>query len=135
MAQLNSELILAALATIKDPATGKDLVEAGMIQGLQEKDGHVAFAIEIDPARAGQMEDVRKEAEKTVHAMDGVLTVTAVLTAEKKGEAGPPPPQAAPPAQSDHCRTPRRHRRPQPCDPRDIDIGETMDCTVHTKST
>ena len=50
MAQLNSELILAALATIKDPATGKDLVEAGMIQGLQEKDGHVAFAIEIDPA-------------------------------------------------------------------------------------
>ena len=95
MAQLNSELILAALATIKDPATGKDLVEAGMIQGLQEKDGHVAFAIEIDPARAGQMEDVRKEAEKTVHAMDGVLTVTAVLTAEKKGEAGPPPPQAA----------------------------------------
>ncbi|MAO56791.1 MAG: iron-sulfur cluster carrier protein ApbC [Rhodospirillaceae bacterium] len=95
MAQLNSELILAALATIKDPATGKDLVEAGMIQGLQEKDGHVAFAIEIDPARAGEMEDVRKEAEKTVHAMDGVLTVTAVLTAEKKGEAGPPPPQAA----------------------------------------
>ena len=95
MAQLNSELILAALATIKDPATGKDLVEAGMIQGLQEKDGHVAFAIEIDPARAGEMEDVRKEAEKTVHAIDGVLTVTAVLTAEKKGEAGPPPPQAA----------------------------------------
>ena len=95
MAQLNSELILAALATIKDPATGKDLVEAGMIQGLQEKDGHVAFAIEIDPARAGEMEDVRKVAEKTVHAIDGVLTVTAVLTAEKKGEAGPPPPQAA----------------------------------------
>ena len=96
MAQLNPQLILEALATVTDPATGKNLVEAGMIQGLQEKDGHVAFAIEIDPARAGEMETVRKQAEKTLHAMDGVLTVTAVLTAEKKAaaNAAPPPPQS-----------------------------------------
>lgn len=96
MAQLNSQTILEALATVTDPATGRNLVEAKMIQGLQEKDGHVAFAIEIDPARAGDMEEVRKQAEKTVHAMDGVLTVTAVLTAEKKGSANaaPPPPQS-----------------------------------------
>ncbi|MEP0339370.1 MAG: Mrp/NBP35 family ATP-binding protein [Alphaproteobacteria bacterium] len=96
MAQLNPQTILEALATVTDPATGRNLVEAQMIQGLQEKDGHVAFAIEIDPARAGDMEEVRKQAEKTVHAMDGVLTVTAVLTAEKKGaaNAAPPPPQS-----------------------------------------
>ncbi|MAN80184.1 MAG: iron-sulfur cluster carrier protein ApbC [Rhodospirillaceae bacterium] len=96
MAQLNPQTILEALATVTDPATGRNLVEAKMIQGLQEKDGHVAFAIEIDPARAGDMEEVRKQAEKTVHAMDGVLTVTAVLTAEKKGaaNAAPPPPQS-----------------------------------------
>ncbi|PIW26802.1 MAG: iron-sulfur cluster carrier protein ApbC [Rhodospirillales bacterium CG15_BIG_FIL_POST_REV_8_21_14_020_66_15] len=96
MAQLNPQSIMEALATVTDPATGRNLVEAGMIQGLQEKDGHVAFAIEIEPARAGEMEEVRKQAEKTVHAMDGVLTVTAVLTAEKKGaaNAAPPPPQS-----------------------------------------
>jgi len=96
MAQLNPQTILEALATVTDPATGRNLVEAKMIQGLQEKDGHVAFAIEIDPARAGDMEEVRKQAEKTVHAMAGVLTVTAVLTAEKKGaaNAAPPPPQS-----------------------------------------
>jgi ATP-binding protein involved in chromosome partitioning len=96
MAQLNPQTILEALATVTDPATGRNLVEAKMIQGLQEKDGHVAFAIEIDPARAGDMEAVRKQAEKTVHAMDGVLTVTAVLTAEKKAaaNAAPPPPQS-----------------------------------------
>ena len=96
MAQLNPQTILEALATVTDPTTGRNLVEAKMIQGLQEKDGHVAFAIEIDPARAGDMEEVRKQAEKTVHAMDGVLTVTAVLTAEKKGaaNAAPPPPQS-----------------------------------------
>ncbi|MEQ9361253.1 MAG: Mrp/NBP35 family ATP-binding protein [Rhodospirillales bacterium] len=96
MAQLNPHTILEALATVTDPATGRNLVEAKMIQGLQEKDGHVAFAIEIDPARAGDMEEVRKQAEKTVHAMAGVLTVTAVLTAEKKAaaNAAPPPPQS-----------------------------------------
>jgi ATP-binding protein involved in chromosome partitioning len=104
MAQINPQTILEALATVSDPATGKNLVETGAIQGLQEKDGHVAFAIEIDPARAGEMEEVRKQAEKTVHALDGVLTVTAVLTAEKKaggqgsgqpgGNAAPPPPQS-----------------------------------------
>lgn len=96
MAQLNPQTILETLATVTDPVTGRNLVEAKMIQGLQEKDGHVAFAIEIDPARAGDMEEVRKQAEKIVHAMDGVLTVTAVLTAEKKGaaNAAPPPPQS-----------------------------------------
>tara|TARA_R110000772_G_scaffold268571_1_gene396512 strand:+ start:261421 stop:262575 length:1155 start_codon:yes stop_codon:yes gene_type:complete len=96
MAQLNPQTILETLATVTDPVTGRNLVEAKMIQGLQEKDGHVAFAIEIDPARAGDMEEVRKQAEKIVHAMDGVLTVTAVLTAEKKAaaNAAPPPPQS-----------------------------------------
>lgn len=110
MAQTNPQTILEALATVTDPATGKNLVEAGMIQGLQEKDGHVAFAIEIDPARAGEMEEIRKQAEKTVHELDGVLTVTAVLTAEKSGggnnvappsgNAGPPPPQSGQPRPS-----------------------------------
>ncbi len=101
MADHDQQRILAALDGVTDPATGKSLVAAGMVQGLQSKDGHVAFAIEIDPARAGEMEDLRKQAEKTVHALDGVLTVTAVLTAEKKG--GTPPPQAgagAPPPQA-----------------------------------
>ena len=99
MAQIDRQMILNALAGIKDPASGRDLVAAGMIQGLQEKDGHVAFAIEIDPARAGEMESVRKAAEKAVHGLSGVLTVTAVLTAERKGGAGaaPPPPQSGRP--------------------------------------
>jgi len=102
MAQIDRQTILNALAGIKDPISGKDLVAAGMVQGLQEKDGHVAFAIEIDPRRAGEMETVRKAAEKAVHALAGVLTVTAVLTAERKGggtgNAAPPPPQSGRPA-------------------------------------
>ena len=58
-----------------------------MISGLQIKDGHVAFAIEVDPTRGSQMEPLRKEAEKLVHALDGVLSVSVVLTAETGGKA------------------------------------------------
>jgi len=103
MAQVSEEQILNALGNVKDPGTDTDLVSAGMIQGLQVKDGHVAFAIEVDPERGPQLEPLRKEAEKTVHDLPGVLTATVVLTAERapgsgQGTQAAPPPQAAPTA-------------------------------------
>lgn len=83
MSAINEQQILDALKAVKDGA--EDIVSAGMISGLQIKDGHVAFAIEVDPARGAEMEPLRKEAEKTVHALDGVLSATVVLTAETAG--------------------------------------------------
>jgi len=80
MSAINEEIILDALKMIKDG--DKDIVSLKMISGLQIKDGHVAFALEVDPARGAQMEPLRKEAEKAVHALDGVLSATVVLTAE-----------------------------------------------------
>ncbi|MBF0356782.1 MAG: iron-sulfur cluster carrier protein ApbC [Alphaproteobacteria bacterium] len=89
MSIVTQETLLAALKNVKDPEKGSDLVSLGMISGISIKDGHVAFAIEIDPARAKTLEPVRIEAEKAVHALPGVLTVQAVLTAErKKGKDG-----------------------------------------------
>jgi len=89
MSAINEEQILNALGAIRDG--DEDIVKAGMISGLQIKDGHVAFAIEVDPARGSQMEPLRKEAEKTVHALDGVLSVSVVLTAETSGGAASAP--------------------------------------------
>ncbi len=93
MADETLERILQTLKGIKDPISGEDIVSRGMIQGLREKDGHVAFAVEVDPSKGAEMEPLRKEAEETVHAMEGVLTATVVLTAERKddGESAPPP--------------------------------------------
>ena len=54
MPEINEEQILKALCSVKD---GKDdIVSANMISGIQIKDGHVAFAIEVDPDRGSQME-------------------------------------------------------------------------------
>jgi ATP-binding protein involved in chromosome partitioning len=93
MAEINEKVVLDALSAVKDPISGKDIVSAGMVRGVQMKDGHVAFAIEVDPEHGPKLEPLRKEAEKKVHALDGVLTATVVLTAERAAQSAPPPPQ------------------------------------------
>ncbi|HEV8026153.1 MAG TPA: iron-sulfur cluster carrier protein ApbC [Stellaceae bacterium] len=75
--------VLAALRQITDPEKGKDIVTLGMVTTAQLRDGHVAFAIEVDAQRGPKLEPLRKAAEKAVEALPGVLSVTAVLTAQK----------------------------------------------------
>ncbi len=66
MAGVGEQEILDALAKVTEPETGKDIVSAGMVTGLQVKDGHVAFAIEVDPAKGAELEPRRKLAEEVV---------------------------------------------------------------------
>jgi ATP-binding protein involved in chromosome partitioning len=80
--------VLKALAQVIDPASGKDVVSAGLIQGLALRDGNVGFAIEVPAARGPQAEPLRKACEEAVTKLPGVFSVTAVLTAHNE------PPQA-----------------------------------------
>jgi len=41
----SKEDVLEALRRITDPVTGRNVVEAGMVQGLVLRDGNVGFAI------------------------------------------------------------------------------------------
>ncbi len=91
MAQVTEQQILDALKAVADPDTGQDVVSAGMVSGLVIKDGNVAFALEVDPQRGPNLEPMRKAAEKTVHAMDGILSVSVVLTAESRTQQTPQP--------------------------------------------
>jgi len=83
MAEVMRDEVLAALSKIIDPDKGQDIVSLGMVSGVQVRSGHVTFAIEVERARAPKLEALRKDAEKAVDALPGVLSVTAVLTAEK----------------------------------------------------
>ena len=98
MAEISRESILETLKKVQDPRSQQDLVSAGMVSGIAVREGNVQFSIEIDPARAEAMEPVRKAAEQAVAAMPGVLSVTAILTAESaaKQAPGPAPQEAAP---------------------------------------
>ena len=95
MAQLTERDIHECLKKIKTPDGEADIVSAGRVGGLVLKDGHVQFALEIDPADAEKMEPVRKSAEQAVAALPGILSVTAVLTAHQEAPAQQKPPQQA----------------------------------------
>ena len=75
--------VLAALKGVADPVSGQDLVAAGLIRALTVAGGAVRFVLEIDPSRAEVMEAARAEAEAAVGALDGVKSVSAVMTAHK----------------------------------------------------
>ena len=87
---VNEEHIREALRRISDPDRQQDIVSLGMVSGLTVKDGHVAFAIEVEPERGPRLEPLRKAAEKAVFDLPGVLSVTAVLTAHRGGPAQSP---------------------------------------------
>ena len=94
MANVNVDDVRAVLAKISAPDGKGDIVSSGMVTGLVCKDGHIGFAIEVDPADGPKLEPLRKTAEESVYKIDGVLSVSAVLTAHSNS----PAPQQAPPA-------------------------------------
>ena len=92
MTQVTEATVLEALKAVKDPERGQDVVSLGLVQGMAIKGGHVHFTLEVEPERGPRLEPMRKAAEKAVEALAGVLSVTAVLTADKPGR-GPAPAQ------------------------------------------
>lgn len=79
--------VRAALSAVVDPDHGKDIVTLGRISGLVVRDGNVGFAIEVEAERGPRLEPLRKAAEQAVMALPGVVSVTAVLTAERPAPA------------------------------------------------
>jgi ATP-binding protein involved in chromosome partitioning len=92
MAEVTEVQVREALRRVPGPDGTGDLVSLEMIAGLVVKDGHVTFAITVDPARAAALEPLRRAAEQAVDRVAGVLSVTAVLTADR------PSPRTAAPA-------------------------------------
>lgn len=85
--------VTETLRKIIDPAKGTDIVSSGQVNSLKVANGAVSFVLEVDPARGQAMEPLRAAAEQAVRALDGVTSVSAVLTAHSgTGQA----PKAAP---------------------------------------
>ncbi|MDK3019695.1 iron-sulfur cluster carrier protein ApbC [Pseudodonghicola flavimaris] len=99
------DAVVEALKQITDPASGKDIVEAGVVRALTVEGGQVRFVMEIDPKMAERMETVRLLAEERLGQLPGVEKVAVMLTAhadkappDLKPAAKPKPagPQAVP---------------------------------------
>ncbi len=100
-----AEAVRQALRAVRDTETGRNLVEAGMVQGLSARDGLVQFAIAVPRERARELEPLRQAAERAAAAVPGVLSATAVLTAHRGGEpaAASKPADARPSAPPRHA--------------------------------
>jgi ATP-binding protein involved in chromosome partitioning len=91
MSRVSRDDIAAALAGVIDEESGKDVMSAGLVQGLVVREGHVGFSLEVDPAKGAQKEPLRAACEAAVRKVPGVLSVTAVLTAHRAAAQSPSP--------------------------------------------
>jgi len=90
MAEITESAVRGILETVIDPLTGKNVVALGMVSGIATRSGHVAVTLEVDPARGPALEPLRQACEQAVRAMPGVLSATAVMTAERAAAAAKP---------------------------------------------
>ncbi|MDR3532650.1 MAG: Mrp/NBP35 family ATP-binding protein [Rhodopila sp.] len=91
MVDASPDALRAALRAIKDPASGRDLVTAGLVEGVEVRGGLVQVTLLTDRAHAAAMEPVRREAEAVLMRQPGVTNATAILTAHKAPAAKPAP--------------------------------------------
>ena len=85
------------LNSLKDPLTGKGLIDSGRVQGLVvHEDGRVSFTIEAPAALVENFQKVRDVSEANVKKVRGVRAVMAVLTAEAAPKQAPRAPAGAP---------------------------------------
>jgi ATP-binding protein involved in chromosome partitioning len=101
MAEITEQAVRSVLETVIDPATSRNVIALGMVSGIATRGGHVAVTLEVDPARGTVLEPLRQACEQAVRAMPGVLSATAVMTAERAAPPSPPN-RTAPPPRTGH---------------------------------
>ncbi|MBN8910308.1 MAG: P-loop NTPase, partial [Rhodospirillales bacterium] len=80
-----------ALRAVTDPASGRDIVTAGLVEGIEVRGGLVQVALLTDRAHAAAMEPVARAAEAVLARQPGVTNAAAVLTAHKPAAPASPP--------------------------------------------
>ncbi len=101
--------VRAALDGVSDPASGKGLLSARRVSGLViRSDGRIGFVLETDKGPAD--EPLRAAAVRAVEQVEGVVAVTAVLTAHDDAppQAPKPPPHTHAPRQPAQARAPHQ---------------------------
>ena len=67
--------VLAALATVRDPEAGKDVVSLGAVQDLTVQDGTVRFTLALAPAAWLRQSQIEGACRASVSAVPGVKAV------------------------------------------------------------
>ena len=84
MSEAIADGVKRALRDVKDPKTGRSVIENGMVDTVNVRDGMVQFALAVPRERARELEPLRQAAEQAAARVPGVLTATVVLTAHRE---------------------------------------------------
>jgi ATP-binding protein involved in chromosome partitioning len=85
----NADALREVLRSIADPASGKDIVSAGLVEGIELRGSLVQVALLTDRAHSKAMEQVRAAVEALLARQPGITNASAVLTAHKAQTAAP----------------------------------------------
>jgi ATP-binding protein involved in chromosome partitioning len=85
----NADALREVLRSIADPASGKDIVSAGLVEGIELRGSLVQVALLTDRAHSKAMEPVRAAVEALLARQPGITNASAVLTAHKAQTAAP----------------------------------------------
>jgi len=87
--EITEQKILQALENVAHPDQKASLSASGAVSGIVIKNGNVGFTIEIAPEFAEQAETLKTDAKKAVEAVEGVLSVTVLMTAHRPASQSP----------------------------------------------
>ncbi len=76
------EAILQALARIKDPDLGRDIVSLGFIKDLKISGENVSFAIELTTPACPVRDQMKEEAHRAVLSLPGIKNVDVTMTSQ-----------------------------------------------------
>jgi ATP-binding protein involved in chromosome partitioning len=74
------EQLLAALASVKDPNTGKDFVSSKAVKNLQVEGGDVSFDVELGYPAKSQLPEMRRALVAAARTVPGVGNVSVNIT-------------------------------------------------------
>ncbi len=89
--QATQAALREALRAVIDPQSGRDIVTAGLVEGVQLRGGLVQVSLLTERSRVPAMETLRRQAEAVLAGQPGVTNATVVLTAHTPGAAANPP--------------------------------------------
>ena len=87
MSEPSAASLKEILRSVIDPASGRDIVSAGIVEGIELRSGPHGVMVQVtlatDRSQAQAMEPVRRQVEQRLAAQKGVQNAAAVLTSHK----------------------------------------------------
>jgi ATP-binding protein involved in chromosome partitioning len=85
LSKVAPEDVRAALAGIKDPDLGRDIVALGFIRDLRVEGEDVSFAIELTTPACPVRDQIKEDAQRAVRSLPGVRSVAVEMTSKVRG--------------------------------------------------